>query len=137
MRFPFLSPYKNEGQPTYMPFMPLRLSYQDRNLNALALLDTGATVNVLPYRMGLELGFIWENQKTALKLGGNLAMSEARAVFVHLSIEGLATKQLAFAWSQSEKAPLLLGQTNFFMEFDVFFARSNLFFDVLPKGTLS
>jgi hypothetical protein len=83
------------------------------------------------------LGFVWENQKVALKLGGNLASSEARAVFVDVSIEGLATKQLAFAWAQSEKAPLLLGQTNFFMEFDVSFARSALFFDVLPKGTLS
>ena len=136
MRFPFLSPYQNEGQPTYMPFMPLRLNYQDHSLPVLALLDTGAMVNVLPYRMGLELGFVWENQKVPLKLGGNLAASEARAVFVGVSIEGLATKQLAFAWSQSEKAPLLLGQTNFFMEFDVLFARSALFFDVFPKGTL-
>ena len=117
-----------------MPFAPVRLKNKEINVNALALLDTGAMVNVLPYQLGIQLGCDWEKQKVALKLGGNLASSEARAIFLDIAIEGLPTKQLAFAWSQSESAPLLLGQTNFFMEFDVFFSRSALFFDILPKS---
>jgi hypothetical protein len=134
MRFPFLSPYSGEGQPVFMPFVPISLNNKGTNANALALLDTGAMVNVLPYQLGLQLGCIWDNQKVALKLGGNLASSEARAVFLDITIEDLPSRQLAFAWSRSESAPLLLGQTNFFMEFDVFFSRSNLFFDISPKN---
>ena len=136
MRFPFLSPYASEGQSVFMPFAPVRISNNEISVNALALLDTGAMVNVLPYQLGLQLGCIWENQKVALKLGGNLASSEARAILLDIAIEGLPTKQLAFAWSRSESAPLLLGQTNFFMAFDVFFSRSALFFDISPKSKI-
>jgi hypothetical protein len=31
----------------------------------MALLDTGASVNVLPYEVGLQLGAVWENQTVA------------------------------------------------------------------------
>ena len=136
MRFPFLSPYSSQGQPVFMPFAPVRLKNKEISVNALALLDTGAMVNVLPYQLGIQLGCVWENQKVALKLGGNLASAEARAIFLDIAIEGLPSKQLAFAWSQSESAPLLLGQTNFFMEFDVFFSLSALFFDILSKSKI-
>ena len=42
--------------------------------------------------------------------------------------------RLAFAWTQAENVPLLLGQVNFFMEFDTCFYRSQLAFDVSPKS---
>lgn len=41
------------------------------------LLDTGASVNVLPYNVGIKLGAIWEEQKTSVMLAGNLAPVEA------------------------------------------------------------
>jgi hypothetical protein len=41
--------------------------------------------------------------------------------------------KLAFAWTQAEYVPLLLEQTNFFMEFDVCFFRSRLMFEVKVK----
>ena len=41
--------------------------------------------------------------------------------------------QLAFAWTRSNAVPVLLGQVNFFMEFDVCFYRSRLVFEVKPK----
>lgn len=43
--------------------------------------------------------------------------------------------RLAFAWTKSTQVPVILGQVNFFMEFDVCFYRSQLAFDVRPKGT--
>ncbi|MEH2114878.1 hypothetical protein [Nostoc sp.] len=30
------------------------------NAGAIALLDTGASVNVLPYEIGLQLGAVWQ-----------------------------------------------------------------------------
>jgi hypothetical protein len=41
--------------------------------------------------------------------------------------------QLVFAWTKATNVPLLLGQVNFFMEFDVCFHRSQLYFEINPK----
>jgi hypothetical protein len=135
MRFSYLSAASQKSEGALMPYLPLVLRYQGREMNVHGLLDTGATVNVLPFSMGLQLGAIWEEQTIPLKLGGNLAASDARALFVDVSVEGCPMAQLAFAWTKADNVPLLLGQTNFFMEFDVLFARSARFFEVSPKGT--
>ncbi len=50
------------GMVDRMPYLPLKLSLNDRSLNAEGLLDTGASVNVLPYELGLQLGLVWENE---------------------------------------------------------------------------
>ena len=42
--------------------------------------------------------------------------------------------RLAFAWVNVENAPFILGQTNFFMEFDVHFYRSRLEFEIESKS---
>ena len=41
----------------------------------------------------------------------------------------------AFAWSQSDQVPFLLGQFNFFEVFDVSFSRSRKTFEVRYPGT--
>ena len=41
--------------------------------------------------------------------------------------------QLVFAWTMAE-VPLILGQTNFFMEFDICFYRSKLEFEIMHKS---
>jgi len=38
-----------------------------------------------------------------------------------------------FAWTRAENVPLILGQVNFFMEFDVCFYRSQLAFNLSPR----
>jgi hypothetical protein len=40
---------------------------------------------------------------------------------------------LAFAWVKSDQVPLILGQMNFFNEFQVCFERYNLEFEIIPK----
>lgn len=41
--------------------------------------------------------------------------------------------RLAFAWVASDDIPLLFGQMNFFLEFDVWFYRSQYVFDMRLK----
>lgn len=43
------------------------------------------------------------------------------------------TIDLAFAWTQAPNVPLILGQANFFFEFDVCFFRARSEFEVRPK----
>ncbi|MBH8565833.1 hypothetical protein I8748_27315 [Nostoc sp. CENA67] len=107
-----------------LPTIPVTVSHAGSSVSANALLDTGSTVNLLPYDIGLQLGAIWEEQAVRLPLAGNLARIEARGLFVHVQIGNLEPVRLAFAWAQASQVPLILGQTNFFREFDVCFQRS-------------
>jgi len=134
-RFPFLEHEGIEGNRGLMPLLPLKLANEHQQLHVLGLLDTAASVNVLPFSAGLALGAIWEEQSVHLNLVGNLANHEARALLLTGIVEGFPAIRLAFAWTKADNIPLLLGQTNFFMEFDVFFSRSAQYFEVYPKRT--
>jgi hypothetical protein len=94
-------------------------------------------VNVLPYQVGVDLGAVWEQQTTPLRLTGNLARYEARVLVVLAVVGRFEPVQLVFAWTQATNVPLLLGQVNFFMEFDVCFYRFQLSFEVRPKQVSS
>jgi Aspartyl protease len=107
-----------------LPMIPITLSHAGFFVAANALLDTGSTVNLLPYDIGLQLGAIWAEQTVRLPLAGNLTRVEARGLFVQMQIGNLEPVRLAFAWAQAAQVPLILGQTNFFREFDVCFQRS-------------
>jgi len=98
------------------------------------LLDTGAAVNVLPYSVGEQLGSVWEQQRTPIVLSGNLARLPARGIVVSATVASLASVRLAFAWTQTDDVRLLLGQANFFLEFDACFFRSRSEFEVKPKA---
>ncbi|HEY9796220.1 MAG TPA: hypothetical protein V6D30_11325 [Leptolyngbyaceae cyanobacterium] len=79
-RYPFISTDATLGEAGFRPSLPIKLIYQQQSITVFGLLDTGATVNVLPYSVGVELGCVWEQQTTALSLTGNLAQYEARAL---------------------------------------------------------
>jgi hypothetical protein len=116
-----------------LPYLPVSLAYQHQQIEVSGLLDTGATVNVLPYQVGIQLGAKWEAQTIPVKLTGNLAQQEARVLIVSATVSKFLPVRLAFAWSRSEEVPVILGQVNFFMEFDVCFYRSQGAFEVKPK----
>ncbi len=79
-RFPYFA--RNQtGKPTdLMPYLPLSIFRENKSVETLALVDTGATVSVLPYQIGIELGAVWEEQPTLFRLDGNLANYESRGV---------------------------------------------------------
>lgn len=116
-----------------MPYLPLTLNFNGKSLDTEGLLDTGASVNVLPYELGLQLGLIWEDETLSVVLAGNLAQFEARAVIVDAQVASFPTVNLAFAWTQAADVPLILGQANFFFEFDVCFFRARSEFEICPK----
>jgi len=132
-RFPYKIIDSSLGLVDQMPYLPLVLSLNGQSLNAQGLLDTGASVNVLPYELGLQLGLIWEDETLSVMLAGNLARFEARAVIVDAQVSLFSMVNLAFAWTQATDVPLILGQANFFFEFDVCFFRTRSEFEVRPK----
>ncbi len=81
------------------------------------------------------MGAVWERQTLSVPLGGNLSRFEARALVVIATVEQFPTVELAFAWTRDRNAPLVLGQMNFFLEFNVCFYRADLAFEISPKKT--
>lgn len=133
-RFPYTLVRDARGDEAHRPLLSVALSYGERTINEVALLDTGADVNVLPYQMGIRLGANWAEQTRSLDLSGNLGRYEARAIVLNASVHDFVPVDLIFAWTKVENAPFILGQVNFFMEFDVCFFRSQLAFEVRPKA---
>lgn len=133
-RYSFISGDAALGEAGFRPYLPFTLVYEQNSVTASGLLDTGASVNVLPYLIGLELGCKWERQTTTLSLTGNLAQYEARVVLVQAILGQFKPVQLVFAWTQATNVPIILGQVNFFMEFDVCFYRSQLQFEINLKS---
>jgi hypothetical protein len=133
-RFQFIATDGTSGEASLMPHLPITVFYQDRSTNCLGLLDTGATVNVMPYHIGIELGAEWKQEAATIRLSGNLAQYEACPLIVSAQVGKFVPVRLAFAWTQSGDVPMILGQVNFFMEFDVCFYRSQKAFEVRPKA---
>ena len=131
--FPYLPVSSAHGDAALMPFLPLEVRFKGGEpIQARGLPDSGATVNVLPHRLGLRLGLVWEAQTTLVKLTGNLSAHEAKAVLLQCRVADFAPVPLVLAWSRSESVPLLLGQVNFFEAFDVCFHRSRRQFEIEP-----
>lgn len=133
-QFSFTEGFDTFGVPDDLPQLPLSLSYRESAIEVIALLDTGASVNVLPYSLGVQLGAVWDEQTTVVTLAGNLATIEARGLLISAQISNFSPVRLVFAWSLSDDVPLLLGRMNFFLEFDVCFYRSRLMFEIRPKA---
>jgi hypothetical protein len=133
-RFPFIERTNSLGLSSTLPYLPITLTYTNRSVEAMALLDTGASVNVLPYEIGLQLGAVWEEQTVPIQLSGNLARMEARGLVLSATVAEFPSILLAFAWTESREVPLILGHMNFFAEFDVCFYRADFAFELRPRA---
>jgi len=117
-----------------LPFLPITLTNADCSVEVSALADSGSTINVLPYDIGIQLGLLWEIQKFSLPpLVGILRNTPSFGVLLTGEVTPFAPVRLAFAWTQSNEVPVILGQTNFFSEFDVCFFGSQKMFNIAPK----
>ena len=132
-RYPFVAMDPTLGAASLLPYLPITLTFRQQPVSAMGLVDSAATVNVLPHDVGQQLGAVWDEQTTSVQLTGNLAQQEARVLVVSATVGKFPPVRLAFAWTKSNAVPLLLGQVNFFMEFDVCLFRSQAVFEVRPK----
>jgi hypothetical protein len=98
------------------------------------LLDSGASVNVLPLDVGLQLGADWDKQTVVVPLAGSLAAIEARGLIASATVGQFPVVNLAFAWARLNTIPVILGQANFFEQFDACFFRSRAIFEIKPKS---
>lgn len=113
-----------------MPDLPILLRSPPHTVSGLALVDSGASISVLPYSLGVQLGFDWNSQRLQIRLTGSLAQVQARGIAAEAIVGQLAPVRLVLAWAASDQVPFVLGQFNFFQVFDVSFYRSRGFFEI-------
>ncbi len=77
MRFPYSATDATQDEFDALPRLPFRLRRNDRVMEVVGLVDSGATVNVLPYAVGLQLGGVWDGSKATLRLAGNMVSQSA------------------------------------------------------------
>ena len=133
IRFSYHRAEAGHGMPSELAYLPITISTANGSIELEGMLDSGSTVNVLPYPVGLALGFSWDQQTIPIALTGSLSRLPAYGVIVTGKVASFPSVELAFAWTQAPNVPLILGQINFFMEFDVCFFRSQSAFEIQPK----
>ena len=108
-----------------MPYLPLTFTLGTQSIAVNGLLDTGSSVNVLPYDLGLQLGAVWDDQTVAIDLAGNLAHNLARGLVISASVAHFPPVLLAFAWTQARDVPVILGHMNFSRNLMFVFIKAN------------
>ncbi|NEO82998.1 MAG: hypothetical protein F6J87_01875 [Spirulina sp. SIO3F2] len=134
MRFRYSTPNPSQDEFDSLPYIPLILTYQSQSLEVTGLVDSGSTVSVLPNNIGMALGAMWDDTQAIIPLAGSLSRQQAMPLFINAEIPGCGVAKLAFAWARTDDIPIILGQTNFFMEFDIFFYRSQFEFEFRLKA---
>jgi hypothetical protein len=77
MRFKYSTTSSTQNEFDSLPRLPLSLRREAQSVEAVGLVDSGATVNVLPYEFGLQLGGIWDERRAIIQLASNLGSQPA------------------------------------------------------------
>lgn len=94
MRFPYVTAATSQSELDSLPRLPLTLRYGQQQLTGAGLVDSGATVNVLPYNLGVELGAVWDDHKATIRLAGNLGNFPAIPLVVTAEVGDFAPVKL-------------------------------------------
>lgn len=133
LTFPYQFRGPSRDPQTLAPLIPLRLTRDGVGVDVIGLVDSGSMYSVLPFDVGLRFGVSWNSLPVPIALGGIAAGLTAKLLMVGGSLGTLPPTPLLFAWSPTNTVPVLLGQINFFFEFDVCFYRSRSEFTVAPR----
>ncbi len=136
-QFPYCDRNPASGGLDLMPDLPIVLRHQSHSLSGVGLVDSGASISVLPYSLGVQLGFDWNTQKAQITLAGTLAHVNARGIVVEAVVGQLSPVRLAMAWTDSDRVPFLLGQFNFFQAFEVRFFRMRGIFEIRQPSVVT
>ncbi|HZQ07955.1 MAG TPA: hypothetical protein VFD70_15340 [Anaerolineae bacterium] len=116
-----------------MPRLPIRIERSGRQLDTLALVDSGAMMSVMPFNIGRQLGAVWDEREAKVPMGGIMRGSGGIPLLVSAKVGEYSPINLIFAWIKRNDVPLILGEIDFFLQFQVCFYRYALEFEVIPR----
>ena len=77
MRFRYSTADAAQGEADALPRIPLVLR-GEQAVEVVGLVDSGATVSVLPYEVGIRLGATWDDRKANIRLAGTFGTPNLR-----------------------------------------------------------
>lgn len=89
MRLHYSTTDPSQNEFDSLPRVPIILHREGRTVESLELVDSGATINVMPYELGLQLGAIWEDSRAIIQLAGNLGNQPAMPFFAMAQVGAL------------------------------------------------
>lgn len=131
-RFPFLQKPNGNGPHDLQPLLPFSLSSGSVSLQLRGLVDSGASISILPLHVGQQFGIPWGTIAQSIQIGGAFSPATAKMLYLHSTIQPFPTVKLAFAWVNSNNYPVVLGIADFLFHFDVFLSRRHSYFEIQP-----
>lgn len=129
--FPYT--WRSPGHLAPSPTLPLRLTRRGVAVDLIALVDSGAMLNVLPFDVGSRFGVDWDSLTRSVSVGGVGGGVPAKLLATDATIPPFAPVRLLFAWAKSNALPTVLGYADFFLEFEVCFFAHQDTFHVRPR----
>ena len=123
----FVVPYRQISDNSYLPMVWVRLGLRHE---LLALVDTGASVNVLPHSVGLQLDLDWNSSPDGPEIGGSIA-GVSKKVKLLLKIRDFDALEMEFCWLSHNRARVILGHDDFLKNFDVCFSTQEKKFSIM------
>ena len=128
--FPYLTNLEYAQDSVVRPFLPISIGLEGSVADSLALLDTGSDLNVIPFSLGIRLGADWAQHQPEHKLNGLTESLEAKNLILDVTVSDWPTIRMPFAWAETNAIPVILGQSPFFLHFNVCFMRAQREFEL-------
>ena len=121
IEFPFVEEKANILPYISRPIARVKMIYEKNEIIQDMYVDSGADISLIPYSVGIALGFQLkpdEEIKRIGGIGGGKISIVVRKVKIKISQEEF---EIRIAWCMSEDVPLILGRLDVFDKFDVLF----------------
>lgn len=112
--------------------IPLTLEHGSERVAAVASLEPGMASSVLPYSLGLRLGAGWTGHTIPIYVPGRKAAVQVAPLMIRGSIAPFPSVILFFGWAATDKVPVILGQQNFFEQFDICYHKARSQVEISP-----
>ena len=121
IEFPFVEERANIIPTILRPIARVKLINKGIEITVDMYVDSGADITLIPYSVGIALGFRLKPDDEIKRIGGiggGKVSIVLRKVKMRINGEEL---EIRLAWCMSEDVPLVLGRLDIFDKFDVLF----------------
>ena len=121
IEFPFIEERANIVPRILRPIARVKLTNKSIETTLDMYVDSGADITLIPYSVGIALGFRLEPDEEIKRIGGvggGKISIVVRKVKMRINSEEL---EIRLAWCMSEDVPLILGRLDIFNKFDILF----------------
>jgi hypothetical protein len=121
VEFPFAEEKANIVPTILRPLAKVKLIYKNMSVTVEMYVDSGADITLVPYSVGIALGFSLKPEDEIRRIGG-VGGGKISVVVRQVKMEvGGRELNVRVGWCMSEDVPLILGRLDIFDKFNVSF----------------